>query len=50
MDDVIHVNLKNLILVFLMLIIIQILFALGFYALGWSGATPASLPHAGSQG
>lgn len=49
MDDVIHVNFKNLILVFLMLIIIQILFAMGFYALGWSNQGTATA-HAGTQG
>ena len=49
MDDVIHVNLKNLILVFLMMIIIQILFAMGFYALGWFNPGTATA-HAGTQG
>ena len=49
MDDVIHVNEKNLILVFLMLIIIQILFAMGIYVLGWSNQGTATA-HAGTQG
>ncbi len=49
MDNVIHVNIKNLILVFLMLIIIQILIALGFYAMGWN-TQGAPVAHAGTQG
>jgi hypothetical protein len=37
MDNVIHVNLKNLILLFLMMVVLGLVFSLGAQALGWGG-------------
>jgi len=51
MDDTIHVNLKNLILLFFMMIILGLVFSLGAQALGWgSGVIPGMGTNPLSQG